>query len=270
MRTYAVSTVLLDGLSTEEVVARIAEGGFRELELSGRSGEAMLAAPAEARRVFESYGVVPMTVHTPPAGWNNGTADLAARNASLEIAAATFSQAAEIGAGIVICHSNAPSPAFVKAEYDANWHRSRDSLAILADRARSAGVKIAVENLPARGQPRPSAKMGEVLELIDGLGEHVGICLDAGHSNTNGVSAASDALEANEKLFALHIQDNDGGGEDQHLLPGKGPTDWAAFLDALEAVDFCTPRTFEVIAHDEDAQVVLAALVELRKQWESR
>ena len=28
--------------------------------------------------------------------------------------------------------------------------------------------------------------MRELLEMIDGLGDHVGICLDVGHSHANG------------------------------------------------------------------------------------
>ena len=128
------------------------------------------------------------------------------------------------------------------------------------------GLRVALENLPSRHTPRPGSAMVDILQLIDGLGGHVGVCLDAGHSNANGYSAAEDARLAGDRLWALHIQDNDGGGDDQHLVPGEGTTDWTAFLEALEDIGFRGPRTFEVAAAD-DVPSTLATLSAIARQW---
>jgi sugar phosphate isomerase/epimerase len=202
-------------------------------------------------------------------GRDNGNPDAELRRASIEAATESFWQAAEVGAEIVICHANTPAQVYTPDEFEENWALSRDSLAILAERAREAGVKIALENLPRRGMPRPGSSVAEVLKMIEGLGDNVGVCIDAGHSNANAMSAAQDVLEAGERLFSLHIQDNDGLGSDQHLVPGRGSTDWEAFLQALDVIDFAGSRTFEVVAL-EDAEEKLRALVGIRLKWESR
>ena len=90
--------------------------------------------------------------------------------------------------------------------------------------------------------------------------------MDAGHANANGRSAAAGAREAGARLVALHIQDNDGLGDDQHWIPGRGTTDWRAFLDALDDIGFTGLRTFEVNPHGS-SQASLAAVCALRDEW---
>jgi len=69
-------------------------------------------------------------------------------------------------------------------------------------------------------------------------------------------------------LFTLHLQDNDGQGEDQHWLPGRGVTDWDALLSALDRMAFRGVRTFEVM-RGEEPDALLQALAALRQQWEA-
>ena len=272
MKTYAISTALLDGVSLDDAIARIARAGFREIELSGNEEhlDGWTAHATQARRALESAGIFARAVHTPPAGWNNGTLDEESRRASLDAAARCFSPASEIGAEIVICHPNSGShDSFSSGENKANWARSRDSLAILAERARDANVRMAVENMPARGQCRPGVVVADLLEMIDGLGDDVGICLDIGHSNLSGLSVTDEVITAGERLLALHIQDNDGKGEDQHLLPTRGTIDWGAFLEVLDRIDYRGLRTLEVLKGAE-TDALLQDLATLRREWESR
>ena len=271
MKTYAISTALFRDSSLDEVLARIAEAGFREVELSGEDDDLdkWMSNVQEVRRALDSAGIVARALHSPPRGWDNGAPDEAARRMSVEAAAASFLFAAEVGAEIVVCHPNKPTHPFAREDFAENWALSLESLAILAGRAHEAGVKMAVENMPARGQPRPGGTVADIVEMINGLGDHVGICQDAGHSNANRISAANEALQAGNKLFTLHIQDNDGNGQDQHLLPGRGTTDWDAFLDALDKTAFRGMRTFEVLRGDE-VEILLAEVARLRRLWEAR
>ena len=271
MSTYALSTFLLRDWAREEAIAMIATSGFRELELATEDGHwgNWVDEPTVLRKQLQAAGLVARTVHSPSAGWNNGAPDPALRQASVEAVAASFRQAAEVGAEIVIVHANGANSEYTEAKFRENWARSRQSLSVLAQRAQEAGVKMALENLPRRGLPRPGGSVPQVLEFIEGLGDHVGVCLDAGHSNANGLSAAQEALAAGAKLLALHIQDNDGSGEDQHVLPGRGTTDWDAFLDALTELGFAGPRTFDVTKGDTP-QALLTALAALRDDWAGR
>ncbi len=270
VKLYAVSTALLEACSLEQAVAAVAATGFKHIELGGDAISEWIADPARVRRVVEAAGLAISSLHSPETGWDNGNADPTARAASLQAAADSLSCAAEMGCRVVIIHPNKP-PTEDQAPFTAEtfadyWARSRESLAYLAEQSRIAGVRIAVENMPARGLPRPGATMGQIIELIHNLGEHVGICLDAGHSNTNGISAAREATEAGEHLFAVHIQDNDGAGDDQHIMPGLGTTDWPALLAALDNMNYAGPRTFEVLRGDAP-EALLRAMDELRLRW---
>ena len=111
--------------------------------------------------------------------------------------------------------------------------------------------------------------MAEILALVAGLGDHVGVCQDVGHSNANAEDPAADAREAGARLVAIHIQDNDGLGEDQHLVPGEGTIDWGAYLAALDEIAYAGPRTFEIRAAD-DLPGALAALQSLVAAWNGR
>lgn len=269
--TYAVSAALVGDLPLEQAMAMIAQAGFREIELSGN--DAWLSDPPRLQAVLDANGLVARSLHTPPAGWDNAAPDESDRLASLAIGHKAIEQAAQLGVEMVICHANRPSEAslpgasFSAETFVASYARSRASLEELAEHAARLGVKLALENLPARGTLRPTARMSDVIALIAGLGDHVGICLDAGHSHANGYSPADDAREAQAELLALHIQDNDGGGEDLHWLPGRGTIDWGAFLDALDEIDFAGMRTFEVGA-GLDAADTLEALATLRRDWQ--
>ena len=270
MPIYSCSTSLFKEAPIEEVVGRIAEMGFREIEIFDDSRpNGWLSDPVRARRLIEAAGLRVRTVHSPEAGWDNANPDEALREASVRACLACFGPAAEVGAEYVICHPNASLNGFRASDYGLCWDRSRRSLERFAEEARRIGLKVAVENLPSYGLPRPGARVYEILRLIEELGEHVGVCLDAGHSNANGLSAADEALEAGAHLFALHIHDNDGLGKDLHWLPGQGTTDWEAFLRALDALQFTGPRTFEV-GPGQCLEKTLTALAALRRDWSAR
>lgn len=271
MVTYAVSTFVVGDLGRAEGLAKIAAAGFREVELGGTRGrlDDWPADPAQMRRDLRAHGLRVRSVHSPVPGWDIAAKDETRRRAAIEATTACFGQSAQVGAEMVVCHPNGPADPFTTETFHESWERTLDSLAVLAEGARRAGVKIALENLPAYGRPRPGSTIAHVLAMIDGLGEDVGICLDAGHSNSNGLSAAAEAVEAAEKLLVLHLQDNDGRGEDQHLIPGRGTIDWDAFLTTLDGINFQGVRTIE-IAYRPDLDGTMKALAALRRQWEGR
>lgn len=268
MNTYPLSTSFLDGLPLEELLLRVAKAGFYEIEICVGDTESWFRDPGRTRHLLQSTGVALREVHVPREGWDVGALDEAARRASIEAVEATLTKTAELGCGMVIYHPNRPVLITTQEEYDAVWARSRESLETVAERARTAKINISVENMLSLGDLWPGARVAELLKLIEGLGDHVGICLDTGHAHFNGLDVASEALEGGPRLFALHVHDND-GSDNQHLPPGRGTIDWNAFLDALDETDFDGPRTFEVRRHD-DVETVLSELAQVRQEWEHR
>ena len=273
MNQYAISTALFSS-SKPDVFDKIAAAGFREIELSGSSAmmQEWLCNLVVLARLVAASGLTIRSIHTPDHAWHNGALDDETRSASVAAVETTFQQAAELGAEYVIVHPNRRSEQ-PSGDYKAIWQRSRESLVYLADRAKRFGIKMAVENMPWRDQSifapdrtMPGASVPQIIELIRGLGDHVGVCLDVGHSNAVGLSAAQEALDGGARLFCLHIQDNDGLGQDQHLLPGEGTINWPDFLMALETIHFAGMRTFEVLRGHEPA-LLLQGMADLAKQW---
>jgi len=273
MPTYALATCLLGDLGRDEILTRTAAAGFRQVELLANRGclDDWITDPAQMRRDLATYELQARSVHAPVVGWDIAAADDATRQAALEATTASFGQAADVGAEVVVCHPNRVLTLVEQDEYKPMWTRSCESLAILAERARETGVKMALENVPsAQGPSRPGAAMTQILTMIEDLGDHVGVCLDVGHSIVSGQDPIREALQAGEKLLVVHIQDNDGRcGRDQHLIPGRGCIDWPAFLATLDGMDYRGVRTIEITRAD-DLDATLTVLADLRRAWERR
>lgn len=72
----------------------------------------------------------------------------------------------------------------------------------------------------------------------------IGICVDVGHSNVIG-DVMKELKRAGEKLYALHISDND-GSRDYHLVPGEGNIPWGEVVEFLRSLKRKMPFTLEV------------------------
>ncbi|MBT7166835.1 MAG: sugar phosphate isomerase/epimerase [Victivallales bacterium] len=267
--TYGMSASLFGEIPFPDLVLKLSAEGWRQVELG------FLSTPdadwrtdvSRARQLLADAGIAVPSVHVASAGWNVADPEEDIRQLALAQAMDCLAPAAAIGARVVICHHNAPRVPFQAGDRAASMSRSRESLKALADHAATLGLQLAVENLPQRHTPRPGGPIEDVLEIIDGLGDHMGVCVDAGHSNANGRGADDEVRIAGDKLLAVHIQDNDGLGQDQHWLPGTGTTDWQRLIAAL---DECAPtciRTFEVGANGGNPDDVLVQLTSLRDDW---
>jgi len=104
----------------------------------------------------------------------------------------------------------------------------------LGDFAGERGVRICIENVSCPGAVTPSELLG-LLEHINHSA--VGVNLDTSHAHMNGVDVAEAIRELGSSLFATHISDNDGSG-DQHLTPGGGTIDWLAVMEAFHEVNY--------------------------------
>ncbi|HEX4124166.1 MAG TPA: sugar phosphate isomerase/epimerase [Tepidisphaeraceae bacterium] len=119
------------------------------------------------------------------------------------------------------------------------------------------GTGIAIENLfDAIGQEDQrgcdwyfGARAEELCELIDAVNHPlVGACWDTGHARIMKADQRSSLAMLGPRLKALHIQDNDGGGDD-HLLPfavGRAGVDWNAVIAGLRDAKYPGPFTYEV------------------------
>jgi sugar phosphate isomerase/epimerase len=125
-----------------------------------------------------------------------------------------------------------------------------DATVALALEGRRSGVRIALENT-------------DRLEFLDYLLDSVdspwlGLCYDTSHGRLQEERPFSLLRKYGDRLFALHLSDND-GLEDRHWALGRGVVDWSAFADALAAAEPLPVLCLEVIQHDpeEDETIFL-------------
>jgi len=120
----------------------------------------------------------------------------------------------------------------------------RKSLDAVLPEAQRLHLCIALENLLANSIFGDIAFLVEQVTLIGG--PHVGICLDTGHANVMGFDVTEAVRAIGDRLYALHVHDNDGTG-DQHRPPFSGTIDWSGFAAALDDVGYPGPLNLEVV-----------------------
>ena len=154
-----------------------------------------------------------------------------------------------LGVSYAVLHPNTttvPQRSFDRAaEYEAvmAW------LSPIAEYASSVGLALAVENMRVVGDLRPTHRYcqtpEELCEIADALGASV--CWDFGHANISGVRQSEALSYVGRRLAVLHVNDNDGIGDD-HILPFAGTVDWRDAMHGLALADFKGLFNYEIAA----------------------
>lgn len=75
--------------------------------------------------------------------------------------------------------------------------------------------------------------------------EVFGLCLDTGHLNLLGLDPVAYIRKLGKRIKVLHIHDNNGGPDDQHLAPYTGTLDFDSLMKALADVGYEGELSFE-------------------------
>ncbi len=228
--------------SLAEVLPLMADAGMMKVESRSRAIDWFSADRDAARqRVLEALaetGAELYAVHSPfgpDADWC--APDRAIADAGADVMGYVIPTAAELGASIVVIHPSRGEPGETPAQMRA---RVRAGLEQLLPLAETAGVKLALENMPWKEQT--SQRLAPLIRKI--ASNHLVACLDAGHANI--AEGAVEAVHAFGALIGhLHLHDNH-GESDEHLIPPNGTIDWPAFCVALDETGFAAPLNFEV------------------------
>lgn len=139
-------------------------------------------------------------------------------------------------------------------EYERFW-RLENAVCVLNRaflRCKELGIGLVLENM------LPHLFAGQTRDLMWILGAldtcEAGICLDTGHAYLGG-DLSSVAHKLSGHLWMVHASDNR-GQHDDHLPPGDGKIDWAAFLLQLNDLHFNGTFILE-IADTGDAKQTL-------------
>lgn len=161
--------------------------------------------------------------------------DAATTEATQEYLRACIGVAAGIGAGIVAGPLYSPTGmtgAFSTEERTARIERVARHLLPLADEARDAGVRLAIEPLN-RFETSLFNTVAQTMELIDRL-DHpaVGLLLDTFHMNIEERDIPGAIRAAGDSLLHFHACGNDRGA------PGGDGIDWPEIRDALAEIGY--------------------------------
>ena len=123
------------------------------------------------------------------------------------------------------------------------------------------GVIILSENILWGSSVYPTV----IADLVKAVNSpYFGWCYDTGHVNCIGVPL-SDLRRVSVPPLSLHVQDNDGSG-DQHSLPGDGTIDWKEFLTILHGIGYKGELVLEahhqsLYAPDRERDTILTELL---------
>ena len=242
MPVFSLATALWpNGVPFDQVIAEVAAAGFTQCEIFDTKDMADDRTSGERRRILNQHGVWVRTIHSD-LGVNLAALDDDERARAVASVESCFEPFAVLGGFAVIVH-----PTGRNSNDDAELHIGafRRSLDTLTARAEALGIRLACENLQHKGQSRPMCRMEDLRRVVDDYPSTVGICLDTGHANNNGLDPADEARIAGDRLIALHLQDTD-AVEDRHWPPGLGNINWRRVAAALSEIGFEGAWTFEV------------------------
>lgn len=181
-------------------------------------------------RLARDLGLEVVSGHLPYAGTNALWQDGAEGEKYLHWLLSLIEDAGKAGLPILILHpSEGPTPPPIS---DVGVER----FSLLLEKATSAGVRLALENVRSRDH------FEHLLQTLPALG----ICYDSGHNNavTKDLSLLT---PYRERVIAVHLHDND-GVKDLHLLPFEGTIDWPAEMKMLSQTAYDGPLMLESIS----------------------
>ena len=132
-------------------------------------------------------------------------------------------------------------------------------LETLAPVARENEVTVCFENMPFLKQTCFSRikNVKKLLSIIND--EHIKACLDVGHFNSEKGDICEAICLLGAHLSALHVHD-DRYGQDRHLIPFQGETDWNGFIRGLKEISFDGVNSLETRIQAGTPQPIREAL----------
>ena len=155
--------------------------------------------------------------------------------------------AAALGLKYAVMHPNAANFPLVKYDHDEQRNTTLELLSPFVEHANRVGLNVVVENMRVQSGKmqchRYCMTAEELCDLADTLG--IGICWDFGHAHLSGLKQSKALEYVGNRLKVVHVNDN-GGIEDDHVLPFAGGVNWKDAMHGLALTGFDGPLNFEL------------------------
>ena len=240
------------GISLEDAVRRLARLGIRDLEVPGWHWSAgqdpAYIMNGDAERLNELCSLLRdlgMNVQQFHSAFSFAAEAEERRVLQVDRIRRSLDLAEAMGAKALVIHIGGRHDACRDVPDAAIFEANVKSLSEVARHAEKMTVRPAIENLMSDTN-RQGCRISELKALIGDAGsDHVGICLDAGHANVDGLDVPEAIRECGKMLIATHIQETC-RGNDLHVFPftlrrGKSTMDWFRIFDAFAEIAYPYP-----------------------------
>lgn len=266
-RKWGIDTWMLEALPLGKAVRALDEAGIECLEYSYEhfdqfeKDDTMRTTIRALLDETSTCRVEPSQMHAPFGELDAQLAspDESVRSQGVKRAGRWLEYANMLGVKVMVFHTAWDRKSCELPSAEQISHVRDDNLRVFREIGQAAtdvGVRVAVENrLEGTFGSRPL----DLLEIVSVDPDILGVCLDTGHANVNGLVCGRFVRELNNGLIATHVHDND-GRSDQHLLPFAGNIDWDFFIRCLDATSYSGPMILEVQGSDHDEELCLNEL----------
>jgi len=241
-------------LTPRDALIRLARLGWKDVEVSAEHG-AMATQDDDwkeqlgyLRELCEKNDITLWQMHAP---LELDVADLnpKSRERDIEITTKWINYAHELNIPYLVIHPGGSQGTKIEEEENVIYRLNIESFRHLGNIAGELGVSLCLENMQERenrGLRRLGAYIYDLNEIIDEIGlDSLGICFDTSHANVTGLDMYHAISECGKRLFATHISDNDGSG-DQHKMPFGGSIDWHKVILGLSNIGYDKAFNLEI------------------------
>lgn len=231
----------------DEMLSAMQKAGIRYMELSSGAIAPFtetLKYADNAKAIYakaKSYDVTISSIHLPFSPFTKidpALADPDCRKYMYDLQSGLLRAAGDSGVEIAVIHPSGEP--YREEDRPEKMKYAIEMIASLTDAAKSAGIVLALENLPRTCLCRRHDEMEAFLAAIPDLR----VCFDTNHnlseSNADYIRAVGD------RIVTLHVSDYDFADE-KHWFPMEGSIDWRELLSVLEEINYTGRFTYETM-----------------------
>jgi len=171
---------------------------------------------------------------------NLAAKDPAQRARSVAYVKSVVQMAADLGGEIVTVVPATVGKVIPEGKPEEEWGWVVVALKDVYDLSERVGVRLALEPLN-RFETNFLNRHDQALLLAQEVGPDVGVCLDVYHMNQEESDTLQAFRNAGEKLFDVHVADNN------RMACGQGQLDWARILGTLKEIGYDGSVTVEFV-----------------------
>jgi D-psicose/D-tagatose/L-ribulose 3-epimerase len=231
----------------ETTIRRLAKYGYDGIEISYDSVELAPGAPGTAavRQMLQDNGIECMgSISLMFTGRDLIHADPAVRESSVDYLTKCITMVKALrggeGGGTMSIVPSEVGKVKEMASPEEEWAWAVEGLKAVREHANAEGVRMALEPLN-RFETNFVNRHDQVLLLAEEVGPDVGVCLDVYHMNQEESDMLQAFRNASEKLFDVHVADNN------RMACGQGQLDWAAIIGTLKDIGYDNTLTVEFV-----------------------